>query len=318
MKKNTGLFVTLLISLTLALSSIPDAEAKRFGSGGSFGGKSSFSKPFRQSNNSTPKRSASQQKAYNHNQASRQNMSRRGGLMGMLGGLALGGMIGAMLFGGAFEGINFMDILIFGGIAYLLFKLFAAKSGARQRPAYSRSDYTAQQNGYKPEPFSSSSRQSSASFDTDVMFNKENKKNSLSDTNFQDDADFEENTVPAGFDESDFLKGATGAFKDLQTAWDKQDLVEIRGLTTDKVFAEIQGQLKASAETNQTDVLKVDAELLSIREISSELEAVVLFDSIIRENTDSQANQVREVWHFIKSKNSLQPKWYLDGIQQLE
>jgi predicted lipid-binding transport protein (Tim44 family) len=57
------------------------------------------------------------------------SFSKRGGLMGLLGGLALGGLLGSLFFGGAFENFNFMDILIFGGIAYLLYKLFAAKAG---------------------------------------------------------------------------------------------------------------------------------------------------------------------------------------------
>jgi len=53
--------------------------------------------------------------------------------MGMLGGLALGGLLGSLFFCGAFENINFMDILVFGGIAFLLYKLFAARKGAAQR-----------------------------------------------------------------------------------------------------------------------------------------------------------------------------------------
>ena len=322
MKNYTGLLVTLLIGFTLTLAGIPDAEAKRFGGARSFGGKSSYGSPYRRSTSSKPTRSASQQKAYNQNQTARQGMSRRGGLMGMLGGLALGGLLGSMFFGGAFENFNFMDILVFGGIAYLLFKLFAAKANPRRQSAYSsqQNDYSASSNSqYKPQPFSTTtSQQRSAGFDTDVLFDKNKKQDFSSDTQINDDADFESDVVPANFDEADFLAGAKGAFKDLQTAWDKRDLAEIRGLTTDKVFAEIQSQLNSTAEINQTDVLKVDAELLSIREIGSELEAVVLFDSSIREDVNDQPEQVREVWHFIKSKNSIQPKWYLDGIQQLE
>ncbi len=312
MKKISGLFAAVLISLTLILASIPDAEARRFGAGRSFGGKSSYGSPFKRSAKSTAARSASQKKAHTQNQAARQNLSRRGGIMGMLGGLALGGLLGSMFMGGAFEGINFMDILMFGGIGYLLLKLFAAKSGASRRPAYSRDSFDSQ---YKPPSFDSAPQQRSAGFNTDRMFNKNNKQN---DSFQQQDASFEEDIVPAGFDEADFLAGAKGAYKDLQKAWDNRDLAEIRGLTTDKVFAEIQDQLKASSEVNQTDILKVDTELLSIREIGSELEAVVLFNAIIREEATAQAEQVREVWHFIKFKNSLQPQWHLDGIQQLE
>jgi hypothetical protein len=43
-----------------------------------------------------------------------------------------------LFFGGAFENFNFIDILVFGGIAFLLYKLFAARAGAAQRPSYNR------------------------------------------------------------------------------------------------------------------------------------------------------------------------------------
>lgn len=326
MKKTTGFFATVFIGLTLVLGGIPDAEAKRFGSSRSFGGKSSFGSPYRKSTTSKATRSASQQKAYNQNQTARQGMSRRGGLMGMLGGLALGGLLGSMFFGGAFENFNFMDILVFGGIAFLLYKLFAAKGGARQQPAYdSRGSYSSSQNdraSYSRQaesPFSNTTqnRSSAAGFDTDVLFNK-NKNPGAKVEDYQDDADFEEMVIPAGFDQDDFLAGATGAFKDLQRAWDNRDLAEIRGLTTDKVFAEIQEQLNGSTESNQTNVVSINAELLNIKEIGSELEAIVLFEGLIKEDPQADAEPFKEVWHFMKSRSSVQPKWYLDGIQQLD
>lgn len=310
MKKQTGLLAIILISLSLTLAGVADVEARRFGAGRSFGGKSSYGKSYKRSATAKPARTASQKQAYKKNQTVRQNMSRRGGFMGMLGGLALGGLLGAMFFGGGFEAFNFMDILVFGGIAYLLFRLFAARAGNRPRTVSNSNSYDYSDN--QQQPFSNTSQHSSADFDTDVLFNKDKQWGNSAE------AEFEEQLIPQGFDETDFLAGAIGAFKDLQKAWDNRDLAEIRGLTTDKVFAEIQDQLTDFTETNQTDVLKIDAELLSIRELDSDLEAVVLFDTIIRENIDSQAEQMREVWHFIKSKNSLQPKWYLDGIQQLE
>lgn len=321
MNKTTGIVATLLIGLSLSLGSISDAEAKRFGGGGSFGGKSSFSQPYKRSV-APPARSASQQQATQQNQAARQGMAGRGGLMGMLGGLALGGLLGAMFFGGAFENINFMDILVFGGIAFLLFKLFAARAGGAQRPAYQRTV----QDDYRGSSSSNNSYQgpaasSSAGFDTDILFNKDKKNTTASEgmaSNFQQDGDFNEIVVPEGFDAQAFLSGAKTAYRNLQKAWDERDLAEIRSLSTDKVFAEIQDQLKASHEDNHTDILKLEAELLEVREIGSELEAVVLFDAVMREDVNGQADQIREVWHFVKPKVSIQPKWFLDGIQQLE
>ena len=322
MKNFSAIFTIFCLAMTLTLTGISDAEAKRFGSARSFGGKSSYGSPFKRSTAAKSTRSASQKKAYGQNQTARQSMQRRGGFMGMLGGLALGGLLGALFFGGAFEGFNFMDLLMFGGIAYLLLKLFAATSRSRRKTADANHSYqTANNTDYSShapqQPTANVSQSSSAGFDTNVLFNK-NKSSSFAGNSDPVDADFAENEIPEGFDEQHFLAGAKGAFQDLQKAWDNHDLAEIRSLTTDKVFAEIQDQLREATASNQTELLKIDAELLSIKEIASELEAIVLFDTIMREEADSPALQIREVWHFIKPKNSIQAKWYLDGIQQLE
>jgi len=323
MNKLSGIFFTLIISFSLSTAGISDAEARRFGGSSSFGSKSSYSKSYnRKATKSAPK-SASQQRASNQNQTARSAMSKRGGLMGLLGGLALGGLLGSLFFGGAFENFNFMDILMFGGIAFLLFKLFAAKAGRQQaRPAYTRDTYNSPTSSTPPVIDSNYQRtnntpsNNNAGFDTDIFSNK----GSMQTANFTPEEHIVENALvlPKDFDQADFLEGAKGAFKILQTAWDKKDLAEIRSLTTDKVFAEIQNQIKATEGENHTDVLKVEAELLEVRDLGTDLEAVVLFDVLMREESNAQPEQIREAWTFIKQKNSLHPKWHLDGLQQLE
>jgi len=315
MNKKIGLLATVLLSLTLLATGIQEAQAKRLGGGSSFGSRPSYSAPYQRSTSpSSPagqaSRTPSQQQAASQNQAARQSWANRGGLMGLLGGLALGGLLGSLFFGGAFEHLNLMDMLIFAGIAYLLFRLFAAKSGARQ-PApssvYGRTgnqDYEAAGNQHdNHEQFGGGS----SGFDTDVMFGKGERQ-----TNYSQAIN-----VPTDFDQKAFLAGAESAFRYLQSAWDNRDLAAIRGLSTDKVFAEIQAQLRASDAQNKTEVLKVSAELLEVREIDAYLEASVLFDCIMRED-DGDTEQVREVWHFVKPTSSKQTKWFLDGIQQLE
>ena len=308
MNKYISIVAFCLIAISLSLGGMSDADAKRFGGGGSFGGRSSYSAPYKRSA-IPPSRSASQQQATAQNQTARQGMANRGGLMGMLGGLALGGLLGSLFFGGAFENFNLMDILVLGGVAFLLYKLFAARAGAAQRPAYNRTA----NNDEAQQPVQSHP----AGFNTDILFHKDKK--SSADSQFQTSTDNNNPVaVPEGFDQQAFLSGAKIAFTTLQKAWDDKDLAEIRGLSTDKVFAEIQAQIKASVTENHTDILKLDAELLEVREIGSELEAVVLFDALMREDINGQTEQMREVWHFVKPKISIQPKWLLDGIQQLE
>jgi predicted lipid-binding transport protein (Tim44 family) len=208
------------------------------------------------------------------------------------------------------SGFSFLNFLLLGGLGYLAYRFFFAKKNPPVQP-----------NNYQRivnEPAYSApmpSGGSSADFNTDIMFKKGNATVSSSMVNL---AKSQNTATPAGFDTNAFLDDVKHRYMNLQTAWDARDFAEIRGLTTDKVFAEIQSQLKSSTEINHTDVLKLDADLLEIRELSSEFEAVVLFDTIIREDDAGQANQVREVWHFIKSKSGFNAQWILDGIQQLE
>ena len=208
------------------------------------------------------------------------------------------------------SGFSFLNFLLLGGLGYLAYRFFFAKKNPPAQPNnYSR---TSNEPAYSaPMPAGGSS----ADFNTDIMFKKGDSTVSSSTVNL---AKSQNTATPAGFDTNAFLEDVKHRYMNLQTAWDAHDLAEIRGLTTDKVFAEIQDQLKSSTQANHTDVLKLDADLLEIRELNSEFEAVVLFDTIMREDDAGQANQVREVWHFVKSKSGFNAQWMLDGIQQLE
>lgn len=209
-------------------------------------------------------------------------------------------------------GFSFFNFLLLAGLGYLAYRFFFAKKNPAapiSQPNYQR---TSNQPAYSAPAASGGS---SADFNTDIMFKKGDATVSSSAVNLAKSRD---TATPSGFDTVTFLEDVKQRYLSLQQAWDARDFAEIRGLTTDKVFAEIQSQLKSSNEVNHTDVLKIDADLLEIRELTSEFEAVVLFDAIMRENQEEQANQVREVWHFVKAKSGFNANWILDGIQQLE
>ena len=122
MQRVLSIFMALCISLTFAL----DAHAKRFGGGKSFG-----SAPSHQT------RQAPQQTQAAPSQAGKQAAAAPSGAsrwLGPLAGLAAGGLLASMFMGDGFEGIQFMDILIFGLIAFLLFRFLAARR-RQQQPA---------------------------------------------------------------------------------------------------------------------------------------------------------------------------------------
>jgi predicted lipid-binding transport protein (Tim44 family) len=303
-----------LAACAFLLSPFGEAQAKRFGGGRSFGSQPMYSQPYRMNRSAVSQTPSASQV---QNQARRAQLSRRGGLWGMLGGLALGGLLGALLFGGAFQGINFFDILIFGAIAFLLYHLFALRrrrAGPRPAPAGygpGSSDGPYERTSYAESPQNA--------FETDLLF----KGKSSAETADHAQAATGSARIPTGFDAEHFLEGARGAYRRLQDAWDRGDLGDIRQLTTDSVFAEIRDQLGARTGLNRTDILKLDAELLEVREVGDHTEASALFDVVMREadseqGEDLRPHQVREVWHFVRTIGSLQPTWFLDGIQQLE
>jgi len=282
---------SLCMGLFLSAGVISDAEAKRLGGGKSFGSKMFQKKPAK-------KTSSQPSKAQQQNAAQKQALSKKGGMMGLLGGLMIGGMLGALFFGGAFENINFMDILIFGAIAFLLFKLFARRSQTQTRTA----------NGAPiPEPKAdlTQTRQASENYGSgDVNFN-EDPENIL-----------QTGKIPRGFDQKSFLTGAENVYALLQKAWDNGELGDLRQFCTDDVFAEIQDQIRARIEASQTEVISLQSELVNVVKSGNSTEATVIFNADLKENNENV--QTQEAWYFVRPDNRQENNWLLDGIQQLE
>lgn len=116
MKRLLSILLVAILSLTLV--SVDDAAARRFGGGHSFGKQRLF-----QPHAQRYTRHAAPQRGY-----------ARSGLMTGLAGLAMGGLIGAMLFGGSFEGVNLLDILVLGGILALIALWLRRQPSVANRP----------------------------------------------------------------------------------------------------------------------------------------------------------------------------------------
>ncbi len=304
------LLTLFLVVIGMNLAVVEDADARRLGGGGSFGKRSTTA-----GRSASAPRTPSQQAAFNKNQQIRQQLSQRGGFMGLLGGLALGGLLGALFFGGAFEGINFLDILLFAGIAFLLLKLLVA----RQRAQMQGQGAGGPGAGLGPD----AAFRGAAGPSADPAAVAPGTGLSTGSGRTGPDADFPDEPEhphqrPADFDEQAFVAGAVRAFKLLQESWNDQDLSEIRGLTTDAMFGHIQDQHRDGSVDAYVQVLDVSAKVLDARQIGTTQEASVLFDAVLRESHEDRPAQVREIWHFTREAGSRSATWYLDGIEQLE
>jgi predicted lipid-binding transport protein (Tim44 family) len=118
------------------------------------------------------------------------------------------------------------------------------------------------------------------------------------------------------FSKDDFLREAKVKFIRLQAAFDKKDLQDLRDFTAPEVFAEIQMQLDERGDAvNQTDVLKLNAQLLDVtKQVDSSI-ASVHFTGLIKEE-DAAPIPLDEVWHF--RQFTPRGEWVVGGIQQVQ
>lgn len=296
-------FLTLILAVVFALSPCSDAEAKRFGGGRSFGGRALYSTPYKRSQlplrPGYTRQQALQRKAQaaKQNQTARQSWRQRGGLMGWLAPLLIGGLLGSLFFGGAFEHLNPADFLIFAALAFLAFRLLSRRpQPTTESPSHLPPGETAFGAGPEKPP--------ERPFDTDILFGQRNQAASMVD-------------LPKNFDLDGFLEQTKATFLKLQEAWNLGEIAEIRGLTTDDVFMEIKDQWQTEGSGPRTRVLALDAQLLDYRQTDDEEEAAVLFTAKLQEG-DAPVEEIQEIWHFIRPKHRLKSAWLLDGIQQIE
>jgi len=285
-------FAVLFVGI-LALSAW-DADAARFGGGKSFGGSSFMSKPAAPPS-PTLNRAAPGQTSPGAAGTPGAAAPRFGGMGGMLGGLLAGTLIGSLLFGGGFHGGGFMDILLIGVLLYFAFKVFSRF----RRPA--EADGPSRYQAYQPE------QTQRAGMDWGQLGGQPQSANIDTPSN---------DAIPAGFDSEEFLRGAKMAYTRLQASWDKRDLDDIAQFAGPAVMEEVRAQAEADPAPSATEVLLINAQLLSVVKEGEAERATVFFDVLLREDPKAQSTtQAREVWHFTRSENA---SWKLDGIQQVE
>ncbi|BCX81364.1 hypothetical protein MIT9_P0942 [Methylomarinovum caldicuralii] len=304
--------LSLLLTAVFVMAPFQDAEAKRFGGGRSFGGRPLYSMPYKRS--AIPKKplynrqqAAQRQATAQRNQAARQSWRNRGGLLGMLAPFLIGGLLGALFFGGAFEHINLADILVLGGLAFLAFKLLARRPQPAAESPYGGSGYDPGPDASPTGGFRATESAPRRPFDTDLLFGRKGART----------VEAPPPELPADFDVDAFLEEAKSLFLRLQEAWNRGEMADIRALTTDEVFMEIKDQWQQEDSGEPTEVLELDAQLLDYRRDEDGEEAAVLFTALLREGRHPP-EQIEEIWHFVRPRRQFNAGWRLDGIQQVE
>ncbi len=298
MYRHKRLIFTLIALFTLALfyTWIEQAEARRLGGGRSFGSSPSYQRSAPQP--SSPQRTQPGQTQPSPQSPANPTASPRP-FGGMLGGLLMGGLIGSLLFGGmhSWGGPGLLDILVFGGLLFFLFRFFKARQMATQEAGQ-----TSFSTGLGSQETWASANPGYGTVQGMPM-----------------SPDAEEVRIPEDFDQEDFMKGAKAVYTRLQSSWDKRDLEDVRYFTSKEVWEEINRQAQEDPKPGKTEILRVNARLLEVASSNSHTVASVLFDVMMRESkAEDMAKEVREIWHFSKDGKDPKSFWVLEGIQQVE
>jgi predicted lipid-binding transport protein (Tim44 family) len=298
--KHILILLPILLATLVIMAMVQTAEAKRFGGGRSFGGRSSYSNTY---SRSTPSKST-QQTTQAGRTGQTPNRSPLGGMFGgVLGGMLMGGLLGSMLGGGHFMGPNLLDMLLIGVGIFLLMRFLR-----RRREA------TATAAGGSPYAMN---RQSAPAYDPSSSGGSawDNLQAGDGSTGGTSQAPI----VPPGFDREDFMQGAKAVYQRLQNSWDKRDMNDISTFTSPEVYNFIKEQCANDPHPGTTEILLINGELLEVKIVGNQTVATVYFDVLMREDSSSKdTEQVREVWHFSKYENKSGDNWVLEGIQQLE
>lgn len=269
-----NLFVMLLVGMLGMTAAVEHAEAKRFGGAKSFG---SYSRSAQQPATAPARGSATT--------PPRQPSPGLSRFAGPLAGLLAGGLLASLFFGGAFDGIRMLDLLLIAVVLFIAFRFLAARrrhahANVGDGHAAQREEHAAQ-----PMPFSTGGAVGGASIASE----------------------------PEWFDRERFLAGAKEHFMTLQRAWDNNDLERIQEYVTPELYNLLKAERMAQPANNRTEIVRLFVELGSVQELQGEAEATVLFHGVLEEN--GEETEFNETWHLKRALRDGAP-WYVQGIEQ--
>lgn len=290
MKRLFSLVALLMVSVAIT----PIAEAKKFGGGKSFG-KSYKTAP-------APKQQQQNTNTVGKDQTTKTQSSSKKGLMGgLLGGLLAGGLLAAF-FGGAFEGIQFMDILIMGLIAFVIFKLMRSMLGAKQ----------GSMNQHRQQPAFGGS---APKFEQPNVHNFEQANNGTQGGfGFGTQTDVPHN-YPPGFDHAGFINGSREHYRILQGAWNHNQLQTIEEYVSPSLFADLQSERAKLDGEQHTDVMYVDAEIVRADYDASKAQLSLQFSGRYRDAVEGVEEDITDIWHLERDLTTPNAPWLIVGIQ---
>lgn len=319
-----------LVAMVVALAgvgmvSVPiNAEAKRLGGGRASGMQRQM--PSKQPNatpnaapnqspNATPNQAAQPgQPAYANQQAPAAQPGKRswlGPIAGLAAGLGIAALMSHLGMGEAFG--NVMTMLLIGLVAFMLIGWLMRRFKGAQPVGGPQLAGAGAPFGGRSEPPSQAPIQRQGIEPVTPMTTGAGASSGAAPA-----AGVAANSLPAGFDAEGFTRVAKMIFIRLQAANDEGNIEDLRKFTTPELFASLRLDLQERGQApNQTDVMRLDAELVDAVQEAQQWVATVRFHGLIREEVNAGAQPFQELWHLVKPVDGGR-EWAIAGITPLE
>ncbi|WP_339080650.1 TIM44-like domain-containing protein [Pseudomonas sp. TMP9] len=276
------LSIALAMCLSLGLTMSFDAEAKRMGGGKSFG-----SAPSHQARQAPAQQQQAAPAAGGRQTAAASGASR---WLGPLAGLAAGGLLASMFMGDGFEGLQIMDMLIFGLIAFLLFRFLAARRRQAQPAAAGGAPYQREM-PTQAAPHSIFGGSSAAAIKPVI-------------------------NAPAWFNEQSFVSAGREHFLSLQQHWDANEMGKIAEFVTPQLLDFLSRERADLGDGFQsTYVDDLDVQLDGVDDLSDKTVATLTFTGVAKTSRFDQGEAFSESWRMERAAGDNQP-WLVAGIRQ--
>lgn len=279
-------FFTVMLMVVV---STPDAEARRLGGGKSFG-----SSPTHQSQPAQRQATPRDQQAAPGRQQQTAGAATSGASrwLGPLAGIAAGGLLASILFGDGFEGLQLFDILLFGLIAFVLFKLFSRRPQAAQQrqpqwqPAGGAAMPREPVQNWEPAHVAQPAAPAPAPID-----------------------------APSWFDAEVFLRGAKEHFYTLQRHWRDGDSAGMAEYLSPELLQQLLAAREEQPPTANGFVDELTARLDGVSQSNGCTLVTVSFNGLDRDSADDAGQWFDESWALERADGDNQP-WIITGIRQ--
>jgi predicted lipid-binding transport protein (Tim44 family) len=274
---------TVILGVAMTL---PDAEARRLGGGRTIGAQRNVTAPPAQAVPAKPTQAAPAAAP-----AGAAAPAAAGSKwMPILGGLALGGLLGAMFAGSPILS-TIVSALLIGLLAFAALALVRMLRAPRAQPR------PLQYAGLGSETVAAPPPSQAAGFEMPAGARAQHPG------------------IPAGFDVEAFLRAAKTNFIRLQLANDAGNADELRDFTTPEMYAVLAEDLR-SRGAQQTDVVTLNADLLEVATEGARHWASVRFSGLVSEAPGAAPAGFEEIWNLVKPVDG-SSGWQLAGIQQM-